>query len=71
MTKLNSKRLLSGQRENCKEGEDPNSEEDCRSREQKDGDWETCVKMALIARDIMTGNPKLEKAGFGEEALRS
>jgi L-fucose isomerase len=56
-------------KENCKEGKDPNEPDAQRTREQKDGDWETCVKMAMIARDIMTGNPKLEEAGFGEEAL--
>jgi len=27
------------------------------------------VKMAIIARDLMVGNPKLKKLGFGEEAL--
>ena len=27
------------------------------------------IQMALIARDLMVGNPRLEKAGFGEEAL--
>lgn len=30
--------------------------------------WETCVKMALIVRDMMSGNPKLKEMGFGEEA---
>ncbi|MBN2853401.1 MAG: L-fucose isomerase [Clostridia bacterium] len=54
---------------NCKEGEDRNPKEVQRSREQKDKDWETCVKMAMIARDIMVGNENLEKIGFGEEAL--
>ena len=40
-----------------------------RSREQKNKDWETSVKMTLIARDLMVGNPKLEELGYGEEAL--
>src|SRR6185503_21150532 len=31
-------------------------------------DWETSVQMALIARDLMTGNPKLAEMGFREEA---
>lgn len=56
-------------KENCKEGEDTNEPDTQRTREQKDSDWETSVKMALIARDIMIGNPELDKAGFGEEAL--
>lgn len=33
-----------------------------------DEEWEFCVKMALIARDLMVGNPKLKELGFGEEA---
>ena len=67
--KVEFKKALAWTKENCKEGEDPNPVDNQRSREQKDGDWETCVKMAMIARDIMIGNPELEKAGFGEEAL--
>jgi L-fucose isomerase len=53
----------------CKEGEDVNSPKNRRSREQKDRDWETCVKMAMIARDLMIGNARLAELGFGEEAL--
>jgi len=39
-----------------------------RSRTQLDSEWEKSVKMALIARDLMVGNPKLAEMGFGEEA---
>lgn len=53
---------------NCREGEDVNPPHLKRTREQKDGDWETIVKMALIARDLMVGNPKLAEMGYGEEA---
>jgi len=53
---------------NCKEGKDYNGPETTRSREHLDGEWETSVKMALIARDMMVGNPKLAQMGFGEEA---
>jgi L-fucose/D-arabinose isomerase len=53
-------------RENCKEGRDRN--ESPRTREQKDGDWATSIKMALIARDIMVGNPRLAELGFQEQA---
>ena len=56
-------------RDNCREGKDMNPAEKQRSREQKDNDWEFVVKMTLIARDLMTGNKNLEKAGYGEEAL--
>jgi L-fucose isomerase len=61
-------RALGWVRENCPEGEDRNQPEKQRSRQQKDGDWETCVKMALIGRDLMVGNPKLAEMGFPEEA---
>lgn len=53
----------------CKEGEDLNPPTLQVSREKKDKDWETIVKMAIIARDLMVGNPKLAELGFGEEAL--
>jgi L-fucose isomerase len=53
----------------CKEGRDTNAPGFERSRVQKDADWEMSVKMAMIARDLMVGNPRLEERGFGEEAL--
>ncbi len=53
----------------CKEGKDYNPVGNQRSRLQKDGDWEFVVKMALIARDLMVGNPRLAELGYGEEAL--
>jgi L-fucose isomerase len=54
---------------NCKEGKEYNTPAFQRSRLQKDRDWETVVKMTLIARDLMAGNPRLAELGFGEEAL--
>ena len=54
---------------NCKEGKDYNPIERQKSTEQKDEEWAFIVKMALIARDLMVGNSKLDKLGFGEEAL--
>ena len=54
-------------KENCPEGKDYN-EDKARSREEKDEDWNTSIKMALIARDLMIGNPKLAEMGFKEEA---
>jgi len=53
----------------CKEGPDNNPEKMQKSREEKNRDWEMVVKMTIIARDLMIGNPKLAKLGFKEEAL--
>lgn len=61
-------RALAWVRASCKEGKDPNSPEKQRSRELKDQDWETSVKMALIARDLMVGNPRLAEMGFIEQS---
>ncbi|HVF10678.1 MAG TPA: L-fucose isomerase [Abditibacteriaceae bacterium] len=61
-------RALAWVKENCREGTDPNEPEQQRTREQKDRDWEVSVKMALIARDLMNGNPRLAELGYGEEA---
>ncbi len=63
------KLALEWTKKNCREGADNNAIDSQRTREQKDGDWELSVKMTLIARDLMVGNPNLEKIGYGEEAL--
>ncbi|HHY83500.1 MAG TPA: L-fucose isomerase [Clostridiales bacterium] len=60
-------RALAWTKENCKEGKDNNRKP--KSREAKDKDWETVVKMTLIARDLMIGNPKLAEMGYLEEAM--
>ncbi|NEW05071.1 L-fucose isomerase [Paenibacillus sp. SYP-B3998] len=60
---------LSWVKENCPEGADNNRPEIQTTREKKDEDWETVVKMSLIVRDLMVGNPKLAGLAFGEEAL--
>jgi len=62
-------RALQWVKENCKEGQDHNPLGMQRSRAQKDQDWEFVVKMAIIARDLMVGNPRLAGLGYGEEAL--
>jgi len=59
-------RGLAWVRANCREGKDWNTHP--KSRDAKDRDWEMCVKMALIARDLMVGNPKLAEMGFPEQA---
>jgi L-fucose isomerase len=56
-------------KEHCREGADVNPKELQRSREELDQIWRTSVKMTLIARDLMVGNPKLDEMGYGEEAL--
>ncbi len=56
-------------RKNCTEGKDYNKPEKRKSREDKDADWEFSLKMALIARDLMVGNKKLEEIGYGEESM--
>ncbi|MFE4710633.1 MULTISPECIES: L-fucose isomerase [Paenibacillus] len=61
-------RALAWVKENCAEGADNNPAHLQISREQKDSQWETVVKMTLIARDLMVGNPELDKLGFAEEA---
>ena len=63
------KNALSWVKENCKEGEDTNDAAKQSSRERKDEEWEMVVKMALITRDLMIGNPKLKKIDRDEEAL--
>ncbi len=40
-----------------------------KSREEKEEDWKFIVKMTIIMRDLMQGNPKLKEMGFKEEAL--
>ncbi len=63
-------RALAWVRENCREQEDTvNPPEYRRSREQLDADWEYVVKMAMIGRDLMIGNPKLNDIGREEEAM--
>lgn len=56
-------------RKNCPEGMDANEPKKRHSREVQDKEWEFCVKMAMIARDLMIGSPRLAEMGFGEEAL--
>ncbi|UQZ85144.1 L-fucose isomerase [Paenibacillus konkukensis] len=62
-------RALAWTKRHCKEGAEVNPPHLQRTAEQKERDWETVVKMTLIARDLMIGNPKLEALGYGEEAL--
>jgi L-fucose/D-arabinose isomerase len=59
-------KALAWTKANCQEGDDNNKKPSDRKR--KDWEWEIAVKMTLICRDLMIGNPKLVELGFGEEA---
>lgn len=62
-------------RENCKDGFDKNLGKNLPPVITKskivpaDKDWEFIVKMTLIIRDILYGNPRLDEMGWHEEAL--
>ncbi|MDR3236075.1 MAG: L-fucose isomerase [Prevotellaceae bacterium] len=63
-------KALAWAKAHCREGGDAINREDLKKdRAGKDRDWEFIVKMTLIVRDLMTGNPRLKDMGFGEEAL--
>ena len=52
----------------CIEGFDKNPEELQKTRERKDEDWEFVVKMMVIIKDLMNGNPNLPE-GCEEEMV--
>ena len=62
-------------KENCKEGFDKNAGKNFPEIITKskvvdaDKDWEFIVKMTIIIRDLLFGNPKLSEMGWHEEAL--
>jgi len=68
-------RALIWTKANCKEGFDKNEGKKLAEIVSKskvvppDKDWEFVVKMTLICRDVMLGNPKLDELGWHEEAL--
>ncbi|MTI59052.1 MAG: L-fucose isomerase [Firmicutes bacterium] len=55
-------------KKNCLEGKDNNPQKEQVSRKEKDQQWEFVVKMTMIARDLMIGNPRLAELGYGEES---
>lgn len=61
-------RAMEWVRVNCAETADPNPAGIRRTREELNGDWEVSVKMALVARDLMAGNPRLAGMGHVEES---
>ena len=62
------RKALAWTREKCVEGFDKNPPEVQKTREEKDADWEFTVKMMLIIKDLMNGNPNLPK-GREEEMV--
>ena len=62
------RKALAWTKANCPEGFDKNPEFVRRSVGQKEKDWEFVVKMAVIIKDLMSGNPNLP-AGCEEERL--
>ncbi len=63
------KKALEWTKKHCKEGADFNQKHKVKNRKEKDEDWEFVVKMTLIIRDLMIGNPKLKEMGHAEEAM--
>jgi L-fucose isomerase len=62
-------------KQNCREGFDKNNGKALAGIVKKskvvppEQDWEFVVKMTLVCRDVMLGNPKLDEIGWHEEAL--
>ena len=63
-------KALEWTKKHCKknEGEDYNPERVKKTNEQKEQDWEFVVKMTIIMRDLMVGNPKLAEMDHIEES---
>lgn len=56
-------------KENCVKGKDTNPSDKQTTRDRKNYEWETVIKMTLICRDMMIGNNRLNELGYAEEAL--
>jgi len=67
--KAEYEKALAWTKANCKEGEDRNKPEKKVDQARLDVEWETVVKMTLICRDMMIGNPQLIEMGYREEGL--
>lgn len=62
------KKAIAWVKRNCPQGADANPTKDRKPQAVLDQEWEFVVKMTIIARDLMVGNPRLAELGFGEEA---
>ncbi|MEG1643999.1 MAG: L-fucose isomerase, partial [Bacteroidales bacterium] len=65
--KAEYERALAWTKEKCKEGFDKNPVNMQKTRQQKDADWEFVVKMMIIIKDLMSGNPNLPANGEEEK----
>ncbi|MCB0249901.1 MAG: L-fucose isomerase [Anaerolineae bacterium] len=54
---------------NLVKGKDYNPPHMQHTPEQQEAAWQYSIKMALVVRDMMVGNPRLAELGYGEEAL--
>ncbi|MGL4676224.1 MAG: L-fucose isomerase [Brevinema sp.] len=61
-------KALSWTKKNCKPGIEVNKPEQQISDAQKEKEWENVVKMTLIMKDLMNGNPTLAEIGYIEES---
>lgn len=61
-------KALAWTKTHCPEGFDKNPPHLQKSAEQKERDWEFVVKMMVIIKDLMSGNPALKET-FSEESL--
>ena len=61
-------KALAWTRKHCKQNADIYNGSNGKSQAEQDATWEFVVKMAMIARDLMVGNPKLAEMGFVEES---
>ncbi|MBQ6896300.1 MAG: L-fucose isomerase, partial [Oscillospiraceae bacterium] len=66
--KAEYEKALAWAKEYCIEGFDKNPQELQKTREEKDADWEFVVKMMVIIKDLMNGNPNLPE-GCEEEMV--
>ena len=66
--KAEFEKALAWTKANCIEGFDKNPEDMQKSREEKDAQWEFVVKMMVIIKDLMNGNPNLPE-GCEEEMV--
>ena len=62
------KKALAWTKTNCKPGIECNKEHNVVSDAQKQKEWESVVKMTLIMKDLMNGNPRLAEIGYVEES---
>ncbi len=60
-------RAIDWVKKNCRENADIYNGNGGHSRAQKDAEWEYCVKMAMIVRDMMEGNAAVRAKGWNEE----